>query len=316
MLDPADISPEISCTSAQIENGNLVAEFDGPTRHSTHISLEWLRQHAYPASPLPCPPSPSVSASTILWDGQTTSELCASLLPLLKEHGCVIVRRPKEQTEEACCAETEQLISCLHDLGLVLRGSHFGRLEDLRTDNSTNQNTDQLGYTDAAVDLHTDQPFIEHPPQFQLLQCIRCATSGGSNYIADSWAVSAYIQATHSRYHHLLTTVPVTFHRRQAAFESIHVSPILQGKQIRYSYFTIAPFKMHFAEMAEWYDAYSYLSRCLRNPDFQFKFLLQPGDFVLYNNHRMVHARSAFSGRRWMRGVYFDADSSVGGPQP
>jgi hypothetical protein len=45
--------------------------------------------------------------------------------------------------------------------------THFGRIEDLRTDNTTNKNTDQLGYTDAAVDLHTDQPFIAKPPRFQ-----------------------------------------------------------------------------------------------------------------------------------------------------
>ena len=31
--------------------------------------------------------------------------------------------------------------------------THFGRIEDLRTDNTTNQNTDQLGYTDAAINL-------------------------------------------------------------------------------------------------------------------------------------------------------------------
>lgn len=29
--------------------------------------------------------------------------------------------------------------------------THFGRIEDLRKDNSTNQNNDQLGYTDAEV---------------------------------------------------------------------------------------------------------------------------------------------------------------------
>ena len=42
--------------------------------------------------------------------------------------------------------------------------THFGRIEDLRTDNTTNKNNDQLGYTDAAINLHTDQPFITDPP--------------------------------------------------------------------------------------------------------------------------------------------------------
>ena len=45
--------------------------------------------------------------------------------------------------------------------------THFGRYEDLRTDNTTNANTDQLGYTNAAVDLHSDQTFLAAPPRFQ-----------------------------------------------------------------------------------------------------------------------------------------------------
>jgi gamma-butyrobetaine dioxygenase/trimethyllysine dioxygenase len=34
---------------------------------------------------------------------------------------------------------------------------------------------------------------------------------------------------------------------------------------------------------------------------------LRAGDVILYDNHRMLHARTAFQGARWVRGVYFDA---------
>ena len=30
------------------------------------------------------------------------------------------------------------------------------------------------------------------------------------------------------------------------------------------------------------------------------------GDWLLYDNHRTLHARTAFTGARWLRGVYFD----------
>lgn len=36
------------------------------------------------------------------------------------------------------------------------------------------------------------------------------------------------------------------------------------------------------------------------------RFLLRPGDFVLYDNHRMLHARTAFQGSRWLRGICFN----------
>jgi len=42
-----------------------------------------------------------------------------------------------------------------------------------------------LGYTNAAIDLHTDQPFVENPPPLQMLQCIRPADVGGASMIAD-----------------------------------------------------------------------------------------------------------------------------------
>ena len=33
---------------------------------------------------------------------------------------------------------------------------------------------------------------------------------------------------------------------------------------------------------------------------------LSPGDFLLYDNHRILHGRTAFRGARWVRGIYFD----------
>jgi len=34
--------------------------------------------------------------------------------------------------------------------------------------------------------------------------------------------------------------------------------------------------------------------------------MLESGDFVLYDNFRMLHARYGFSGPRHLRGVYFN----------
>jgi gamma-butyrobetaine dioxygenase/trimethyllysine dioxygenase len=47
----------------------------------------------------------------------------------------------------------------------------------------------------------------------------------------------------------------------------------------------------------------------LRDRRYEVRFTLEPGAFVLYDNHRMLHARAGFRGARWMGGVYFN-----GGP--
>ena len=190
-------------------------------------------------------------------------------------------------------------------------GTHFGRIEDLRTDNSTNTNTDQLGYTDAPIDLHTDQPFLETPPRMQLLQCIRPAATGGDSYLVDGLAAARHLRSLDAAAYGLLTTTPVRFHRKQKGFEKILDAPLLSGDdeatfQVRWSYFTLAPYRLPFDRMEAWYRAHDLFARLVRAPQNQYRFALAAGDFVLYDNFRLMHARTAFRGARWLRGIYFD----------
>ncbi len=57
--------------------------------------------------------------------------------------------------------------------------------------------------------------------------------------------------------------------------------------------------------MEDYYRAYNKFMRLLNQ--FQFRALLNAGDFLVYDNHRMLHARTSFSGARWLRGIYFDS---------
>jgi len=160
------------------------------------------------------------------------------------------------------------------------------------------------------VNLHTDQPFLERPPRYQVLQAIRAADEGGESFLVDAEAAARHLRSLDERAHELLTTTPVRFHRRQKNFERIVDAPLLDTRgerfQVRYSYFTLAPFRLPFARMEEWYRAYDRFARLVRDPRHQYRFLLNPGDFVIYDNHRMLHARTSFRGPRWVRGIYLD----------
>ena len=78
------------------------------------------------------------------------------------------------------------------------------------------------------------------------------------------------------------------------------------ASQQRSSYFTYAPLNLPFDRMEQWYRAYQTFTRLTESPASQYRFKLQAGDFVLYDNYRMLHGRTAFSGARWMKGIYFD----------
>jgi gamma-butyrobetaine dioxygenase/trimethyllysine dioxygenase len=275
--------------------------------------LAWLDAHAYAkdrAGSAPSPPPSDVASIEIDARGLDLDAQVERALSLARERGAALVRRVPGETR-APEEETERIIDRLAARGLNVIGTHFGRIEDLRADNTTNQNTDQLGYTDAAIGLHTDQPFLDRPPRYQLLQSIRVADEGGESALVDGQAAAAWLRSTDRASYELLLRTSVTFHRKQRHFESVVRAPLLgegEGGRflIRYSYFTLAPHALPFDEMEAFYRAYDRFARLVRDPRHQLRFLLRGGDFLLYENHRMLHARTSFRGPRWVRGVYFD----------
>jgi alpha-ketoglutarate-dependent taurine dioxygenase len=276
---------------------------DRPDGKVSRYTTDWLRGHAYAADRDPSPPPPSDTAAVTVNFASVQEPVARTLLNTLDDTGLIVVR--------GFGLDTEAIIGLLSREGLSVIETHFGRIEDLRTDNTTNQNTDQLGYTDSAIQLHTDQPFLDRPPRYQMLHCQQPAEQGGENFVVDALAAAHYLADIDLPAFHQLRTATVKFHRKQRAFERVVVSPIFDfdapgGFRIRYSYFTLAPHQRPFAEMEAWYRSYNRFAKLVRDERHQYRFRLEAGDFLMYDNWRMLHARTSFTGARWMRGVYFD----------
>lgn len=284
-----------------------------PSGRQSSYDAQWLWTHAYALDreAVPPPPSDNDRIRVQATEYGHVQEVVNRAVELARGEGLALVRGLSRLTDRMPQEDTEPLIQAFAAAGLSLVDTHFGRIEDLRIDNTTNQNTDQLGYTNAAIELHTDQPFLDRPPRYQMLQCVRAAYEGGENFLCDGLAASRYIASIDADAFERLTTFPVLFHRKQKAFERAVESCILTVDDplaflVRYSYFTLAPFRYPFSQMEAWYRAYDKFAKIVREPQHQYRFLLQPGDFAIYDNHRMLHGRTAFQGPRWVRGVYFD----------
>ena len=108
----------------------------------------------------------------------------------------------------------------------------------------------------------------------QLLQSIRKADQGGENFVVDSRQAALYLRDIDAEAFRILTTVPVTFHRKQKNFQSVFRGPLIQlgekgssdVQMIRHSYFTLAPHNYAFKEMEAFYRAYNRFSDILRDP--------------------------------------------------
>ncbi len=311
---PDDIHPLV----AWLEDDALHVRWSGDEHHS-RFPIEWLREHAYARGRVSVPvPCSKLALIELAAAGRAREEVVSEAFARVREHGAAVVRRDPDDPLPPADA-TEAWIAAFEQLSLRVVPTHFGRIEDLRTDNTTNQNTDQLGYTDAPVHLHTDQPFLDHPPRYQMLECIRSADEGGENLLADARAVFRYLELDDPEAAELLASVPVRFHRRQREFERIVDVPLIARTgdddfMVRSSYFTLAPHRLPFERMRAFYRAHDRFVRMLRDPAVHDRVALQPGDWLVYDNHRTLHARTGFRGPRWVRGVYFDpAGSSAAG---
>jgi gamma-butyrobetaine dioxygenase/trimethyllysine dioxygenase len=314
MVDSSELPDELAATGARLDGDALEVSWAHDGRVSRY-PIAWLWEHAYAIDRLdvPAPSSDVGRIELVPAPGASIASLVPAVLDRVRAEGAVVVRRARAPGAAAPEDETEAWIAALEASGLGLVGTHFGRIEDLRTDNTTNANTDQLGYTDAAIGLHTDQPFLDQPPRYQLLQAIRTAARGGDSLIADGLRAFRYLASRDAEAAALLAGTPVRFHRKQAAFERVVIAPIVRpagpdgdGFHIRASYFTMAPHRLAFDRMTAWYRAHDRFFRLLRDPRHHQRFRLEPGDVLLYDNHRVLHGRTGFSGPRWVRGVYFD----------
>ncbi|KAJ2863387.1 hypothetical protein GGH94_003652 [Coemansia aciculifera] len=312
------------------DSGGLVVQDE--KEHVSLFQVQWLRDSAYGVNRGHVHELPPHDAALVTIDyaayvaeyadvndnsrlGTSGTVLYkAALYDRLSKFGVAVIRNRGHDTED--------IILDFIDSKADVIPTHFGRIEHLRTDNTENANNDQLGYTNSAVRLHTDQCYAETVPGFQFLHCIRPADVGGENYFVHAESAANYLKTeVNRRAYELLTTVPVSFDRRQAKFQALHVSPILRLSdeidpatnerklaQVRYSYFTQgAQTNVPFSELREWYEAQQVWDKLLYRDDFQIKAGLQAGDVVIYDNLKVLHARNGFTGPRHMAGVYLAA---------
>ncbi|MBV9346193.1 MAG: TauD/TfdA family dioxygenase [Gammaproteobacteria bacterium] len=193
------------------------------------------------------------------------------------------------------------------------RVTNFGALFDVR---STPEATD-LAYTAVSLDPHTDNPYRAPVPGIQLLHCLANETRGGLSTLVDGFAVAEVLRRAEPEAFEILTRTPVRFKYLDAqteltasappieldvtgALRAIHFSP-------RLDFVPLLPG----AQLTAYYRARREFDHRLRAPDFELRFLLEPGDLVMFDNCRLLHGRTGFDpaeGLRHLQGCYIDMD--------
>lgn len=194
-----------------------------------------------------------------------------------------------------------------------VRTTNYGRVFDV----AVRVDATNLADTALALSLHTDNAYRTPTPTLQLLQCIVSDVEGGATVLADGFRAVASLAAAAPDRLELLARTPIRFAYRDEAADLWADVPIVELRPDG----TVDALHVNNrskglpagspAEVEAWYEAYFELLRLLEQPDAQVVFRLGPGDVVLFDNLRVLHARTGFSGTgaRRLQGCYADVDA-------
>ena len=193
---------------------------------------------------------------------------------------------------------------------LCIRGeTSDSRLFEIRGVPETSNN----GYEIPAPRVHTDHPYRDPVPAFQLLHCLSAAGYGGETVFVDGMAVAERLRAHDPDAFTALSQIPVLYRFEELVLtnERTMLDIDTQGefRAIYYDDRSIAPLRLNGPRLKKYYAAYRELAELLSEPERSVGYRLQPGDLVLFDNTRILHGHAAFSsGARHFQGYNLDAD--------
>jgi gamma-butyrobetaine dioxygenase len=208
--------------------------------------------------------------------------------------------------------EEGEVLRVAASIGFV-RETNYGGVFDVRSVAEPNN----LAYTSLALPAHTDNPYRDPVPGFQLLHCLSTAGQGGESTFVDGMAVAERLRAGDADAFSTLCQTPILYRFQDSAVDltaertMLEVDVHEQFRAIYYNDRSIAPLPLKGPSLKKFYAAYRQLADLLREPARAVIYRLQPGDLVLFDNTRILHGRTAFSvdsGVRRLQGCYVDAD--------
>ncbi|KUJ41138.1 TauD/TfdA family dioxygenase [Streptomyces sp. NPDC093228] len=209
----------------------------------------------------------------------------------------------------------EQVLEVAETFGYV-RETNYGKLFDVRVEPDPNN----LAFTSVAITPHTDNPYRDPVPTLQLLHCLVNDADGGDSGLVDGFAAAAMLRREDPEAFEVLTRTPVPFVFRDAGTELRADRPLIgtdslgRVREVRFNNRSISTLRLPAEELEHFYAAYRTFAELLLRPELQLDLRLTPGDCLVFDNTRLLHARTAFAqdGARHLQGCYADLDGLAG----
>ena len=295
--------------AARIEGAALVIDWACGHR-STH-ALDWLARHAEPGPRH----DPAVLPRT-LWYADHYPRMARFAFDAVSND-----RAALKDWVHALLTQGVALLTGLPDSDQALtdaanligfpRPTFFGPYFDVRL----HVNPDNLAYTAKALELHTDVPAEDLAPGVQFLHCRANTVEGGYSLFVDGAAVAADLRREAPEDFRLLCDTLVPYYNEHDAYDMRARQRVIEldehgdvaGVTISQHMADVFDMDQHFLDA--FYPAFCRFGRMLQDPRYVMRFRLNAGECIVFDNHRIVHAREAFvatSGERYLHGTYTD----------
>ncbi len=316
LLDIADLPENPRIRSAAAQGAGVQIEWETEPRTAV-FELEWLLEHASNRSGPRAAFTPKHwlegarldAAGDFAWaafsDARNDLRLRARWLARLLRDGIAFLSDVP--------AEESAILTAAALMGRVSE-TNYGRVFDVR---SVPQ-PENLAYSDLGLGLHTDNPYREPVPGFQVLHALIASPDGGESLFADGFAIAEHLRMASPDAFAVLTATAVPFLYRSKDAELYAERPLIQlncggeVSAVHYNSRSIAPLRLCARDAGPFYSAYKRFAALLRDSRFQLRFRLRDGDLAVFDNQRTLHGRTAFTSAkhpRHLRGCYLTRDS-------
>jgi len=166
--------------------------------------------------------------------------------------------------------------------------------------------------------VHTDLPYREHPAGVQLNLAISVSSEGGASTFVDGYSMAEVLREEDERAWELLTSVHFEYPYRRSTVRLSGGGPLVGlDDQGRYGIVRRAPDLVGSPRVAAedteaLYAAVRRWGELVDDPAHQIHVALRPGELVIFDNHRLLHGRTAFDLQpgecRHLIGCYLEMD--------
>ncbi|KAJ9468890.1 Trimethyllysine dioxygenase [Diplonema papillatum] len=297
---------------------------DGASLFEKRTLLEGLTQSLQKPAVLRHPAKKAARVSAprqhILWDSATlqnefpsanyeevmqSDEECLRWMEKVEAFGFCLLRGCPVGGDEVMRGEVAKIAQ---KAGNYMRNSIFGDFWRFDS-NYTHADT---AYSELALPPHVDGCYSYDPPGLQMLHCVEYGATGGLTELVDGFHALIALRDDHPEAFDLLQRYVLSFTYIEPGIELRNQTPAIVTddygvlRQIRYNDCDRDAFPLD--APLEIYEAWHLLSRILKRESARISFQLLPGTTLVFNNWRLLHARTSFTGKRVMVGCYINME--------